>query len=138
MRIRTRRSEALTRFIEAKKAADHAKRELELAEEELIESLRAAGDKSTSLTEGDKVQRATVVQTESTKIDEDGLRKAVGVKLWNKITVKKVDKAKLTETIADGEISPELASGFLTVQKNKPYIRYTEGQKKENEDTEDE
>ena len=138
MRIRTRRSEALTRFIDAKKAADHAKRELDAAEQELIESLRAAGDKSTSLTEGDKVQRATVVQTETTKIDEEGLRKALGVKLWNKVTVRKVDKAKLTTIIADGEVSPELASGFLTVQKNKPYIRYSEGQKKENEDTEDE
>ena len=74
------------------------------------------------------------MQTETTKIDEEGLRKALGVKLWNKITVKKVDKAKLTTTIADGEISPELASGFLTVQKNKPYIRYTEGQKKESDD----
>jgi len=137
MRIRTRRSEALTRFIDAKKAADHAKRELEAAEEELIDALRTAGDKSTSLTEGDKVQRATVVQTETTKIDEDGLRKAVGVKLWNKITVKKVDKAKLTTTIADGEISPELASGFLTVQKNKPYIRYSEGQKKENDESDE-
>jgi hypothetical protein len=137
MRIRTRRSEALTRFIDAKKAADHAKRELEAAEAELIESLRAAGDKSTSLTEGDKVQRATVVQTETTKIDEEGLRKALGVKLWNKVTVKKVDKAKLTAIIADGEISPELASGFLTVQKNKPYIRYSEGQRKDDEDSDE-
>src|SRR6478609_4162912 len=99
MRINTRRSQALTRYIEAKKAADHAKRELELAEEELTEALRAAGQKTISLTEGDKVQRATFVQTESTKIDEDGLRKAVGVKIWNKITVKKVDKAKLVTSI---------------------------------------
>ena len=77
------------------------------------------------------------MQTETTKIDEEGLRKALGVKLWNKVTVKKVDKAKLTAIIADGEVSPELASGFLTVQKNKPYIRYSEGQRKDDEDSDE-
>lgn len=137
MRITTRRSGALTRYIEAKKAADQAVRELKLAEEELAEALRTAGQKSISLTEGDKVQRATYVQTETTKIDEDGLRKAVGVKVWNRITNRKVDKAKLMTVIGEGEISQELAASFITLQKSKPYIRFSEGQRKE-EDEDDE
>ena len=137
MRISTRRSAALTRYIEAKKAADHAKRDLELAEEELTEALQAAGQKTITLTEGDKVQRATYVQTESTKIDEEGLRKAVGVKIWNKVTDRKVNKAKLVTVIGEGEVSQELASSFITVQKNKPYIRYSEGQKREDDEDSD-
>lgn len=74
------------------------------------------------------------MQTETVKIDEDGLRKAVGVKVWNKITDRKVNKAKLSQVIGDGEISQELASGFLRTSPNKPYLRYTEGQKREDED----
>jgi len=136
MRITTRRSGALTRYIEAKKAADQAIRELKLAEEELAESLRTAGQKTISLTEGDKVQRATYVQTETTKIDEDGLRKAVGVKLWNRVTDRKVNKAKLITLIGEGEISQEPASSFISVQQSKPYIRFSEGQRKE-EDSDD-
>lgn len=108
-----------------------------MCEEELTEALKAAGQKTISLTEGDKVQRATFVQSETTKIDEDGLRKAVGVKIWNHITVKKVDRAKLMESIGEGEISQELASGFLTTVQSKPFIRYSEGQRKEGEDTDE-
>jgi len=74
------------------------------------------------------------VQSETTKIDEEGLRKSLGTKLWNKVTDRKVSKSKLLIAIAEGEISQELASSFITVQANKAYIRFSEGQRKEDDD----
>jgi hypothetical protein len=109
-----------------------------LAEEELAESLRVAGQKTISLTEGDKVQRATYVQNETIKIDEAGLKKSVSVKVWNRLTDRKVNRDKLKTAIADGELSQELASAFLSVQKSKPYIRYSEGKRREEVEGDDE
>jgi hypothetical protein len=137
MRIIRKDSAALTRFIQAKKAADQAIRELKAAEEELVEQLREQHKKSVTLTEGDKVQRATFVQTESTKIDEEGLRKAVGVKIWNAITDRKVNKAKLLEQVGTGTLTEQQVAPFITVVPNKAYLRYSEGQRKDAEEVDD-
>lgn len=93
--------------------------------------------KSTSVRVGDRVHKMTFVQTESTVINEEGLRKEVGVKVWNKITDRKVNRAKVTKAVEDGEISPEVLGTFVQVKKASPYIRHTDKPYVEGEEIEE-
>lgn len=88
-------------------------------QERVLKLLEQAGRKSAKI--GDI--RVTRVQGTSTKIDSKGLAKAVGAAMWNKITLKTLDKSKLEDKIERGEIDINVVSQYTTVADNKPYIR---------------
>lgn len=69
----------------------------------------------------------TLVQAERTKINEAGLKKALGARNFNKLTVAKLDQMKLRAAIDNGEIDPIVVGQYSEVVLNKPSIRMTEG-----------
>jgi len=70
--------------------------------------------------------RYTLVQAERVKINELGLKKALGARLFNKLTVAKVDQNKLKSAIAEGIVDPVVLEQHSEVVLNKPSIRITE------------
>jgi hypothetical protein len=65
----------------------------------------------------------TLVAAERTVIDEDGLKKGLGAKAWNKFTIKKLDRSKLEAALNDGSVDPVLVARHSVVKKDTPHIR---------------
>lgn len=68
----------------------------------------------------------TIVQAERTKIHESSLRRAIGARLFNKLTVRKIDQKLVTEAVKTGQLDPVVLSMHSENVLNKPYIRITE------------
>lgn len=85
--------------------------------------------KSAVVEDSDLVHRVTFVQREVIKIDEKGLRRALKAKVYDRFTVKKLDRKALEGAMERGEVDPMIVSQYATVEKSSPYLRYTEGTK---------
>lgn len=69
--------------------------------------------------------RARVVRKDSVKINETGLKKALGARLFNKATKTVLDRKKLDELMQTGEIDPVIVSTNSEIVPQKPYISFT-------------
>lgn len=69
---------------------------------------------------------ATVVHADNPpKIDAEGLKEAIGTRLWNKITVAKIDNKALEAEVVRGTIDVATVAEHSTVTPKKPYVRLT-------------
>ena len=69
---------------------------------------------------------ATVVRADNPpKIDPEGLKEAIGTRLWNKITVAKIDTKALEAEVVRGAIDVATVADHSTVTAKKPYVRLT-------------
>jgi hypothetical protein len=118
----------LSEYIAARRAFDQAERHLKKIQNELAEDMAENHRKSFTLTDHEehKVHTVTFVQAERVELDEKGLRKALTAKVFDKSTVKKLDKKALEEAMSRGDIDPMLVSKYVSAAKGLPYLRYTE------------
>lgn len=67
----------------------------------------------------DETTNATVaIKTrENTTVDEDRLRKAVGAKVWKKLTTAVLDPAKVEAAIKLGELDPNILSACMDTKE---------------------
>ena len=82
--------------------------------------------KSYKVMDGEKVRTVTFVQQERTQIDEKGLRRALTAKVYDKYTIKKLDRKALEEAMGTGEVDPMVVSKYVSPVKGEPFLRYTE------------
>lgn len=111
---------ALLQLRMAKHAEADAKLAIVQLEERLIDLL---GDQKTVRRGG---MQATVVRRETTRIDEDSLKKKLGAPLFNKATKRVLDKAKLESLISLGEVTVEQVASASQLVPSKPYVRVSE------------
>jgi hypothetical protein len=71
-------------------------------------------------------QQVTYVKPTATKIDEKGLRKALTAKVYDKYTVKKLDRGAMEAAIDRGELDPRLVLRFVSADERQPYQKYSE------------
>lgn len=118
----------LGEYIAARRAFDQAERHLKKIAEELADDMAANHRKSFSLTDLNehKVHTVTFVQAERVELDEKGLRKALTAKVFDKYTVKKLNKKALEEAMGRGDVDPMVVSKYVEAKKGLPYLRYTE------------
>lgn len=136
MEIEERRpeiEELLEEYREAKQAADAAKNHLADVVKRLTGALAAVKRKRYEVRKDGRYYRVTYVAAERTVINEQGLRKELGARQFAKITKVSVDRKKLENLIAAGEIAPEVVGKHIEVKKDTPSIRYTTGEVKEEE-----
>jgi len=93
--------------------------------------MEADQKKTISWREGDKIKKLTYVRSTTTEIDEKGLRKALTAKVFDRYTVKKLDKKAMEAAMDTGEVDPVIVSKFVTLKPRKPYLTYKESEVKE-------
>lgn len=74
---------------------------------------------------GNKMLTATRMQNTSLVYDQKSLKKRLGSKLWDKITTKSLDKAKLEAFIASGEVKAADVAACAEEKKTAPFIKVT-------------
>jgi len=79
---------------------------------------------STKLPNGDTA-RAALVKSSTTVLDEERLKKKVGVALWNKVTSRVLDKAKLDAYVKSGDIKATVIADCITEKPRSPFIKIT-------------
>lgn len=134
MEIEERRpeiEELLEEYREAKQAADAAKNHLADVVKRMTGAMLAAKRKRYEIHRDGRYYRATYVAAERTVINEAGLRKELGARKFAKITKVSVDRRKLENLIAEGEIAPEVVGKHIEIKQDTPSIRYTTGEVKE-------
>lgn len=121
-----------TELIEAINAVQVAEHELTEAEERkaqarerLVGLLRARGKKSVWAETPEGLRKVTVVTPERMKVDAEGLRKAIGVRAFNKIAAYRVDNKKLEKAI-HSFLDLETVAPFVQVVPSTAYVRISE------------
>jgi predicted amidohydrolase len=113
---------AVDRVRRAKDKAEVAAQELKDSQRELM-ALLAVENVKTHVYDG---YQATVVRNTGYTFNEAGLRKAVGARVYNKLTTAKLDSKKLEKAVEDGVIDPVLVAQYATEKKTDPFLRLTE------------
>lgn len=115
-------SELITQLHMARQNKIQVEDKIKEIETELIHRMEASSRKSAS----DGSTRVTYVRPTKVKIDEAGLRKALGAKVYDRFTVAKLDQKKLEAALEKEEIEAEKVSPYVTEVVGTPYLRVTE------------
>lgn len=91
----------------------------------IIEGLDSIGATTHVVVVGDAKVQVTRVQNKSVKINEGRFRKAIGATVWNKVSSRKLDKAKLDAAIQNGVIAPIDVADASDETVGSPFIRMT-------------
>jgi len=130
MRIRTygpgeERTRALGEYVRARQAADQANEQVKKAEAQLIAILEEQELKSTSGEIDGVKYTSTSTSRTSTTFDEGGLKKALGARQFNKLTVAKLDRQKLEEAIQADQVDPAVVAQYTKITPGAMSIRLT-------------
>lgn len=123
--------EALLAYIHAKRDADQANSRLETAEVKLLAVMQKHQRKTLGYKLDGTKFSATYTQRTTNQINEQGLRKALTAKVFDKFTVKKLDRKALEKAMTDGEVDPMVVAKFVEQVPGKTYLTY---RMKEDED----
>lgn len=110
----------------AKATLDAAKERFDKITNDIAQHMLVEGVKTDLVHVHGSDYKVTVVQSETLKVDEDSLIKALGKRMYNKISTRKVDKKMLDLAIRDGEIDPQAVAGSMIISKSTPYIRVSQ------------
>jgi hypothetical protein len=111
----------------AKATLEQAKERFDKVENELCQEMLTTQTKSDLIDVRGDLTKVTVVQGETVRIDEQGLRGFLGGRQFNKVCTKKVDRRLLEAAVMDPMFpcSPEELSAFVSITTNKPFVRVT-------------
>lgn len=119
-------SELVTDYLAARVERDRAQERFSELEERLIKEMEADQRKTYRWQGGGRTHVLTYTQSSTTNVDEPGLRKALTAKVYDKYTVRKLDRHKMENAIDAGEVDPVVVSRFVTMTPRKAYLRYTD------------
>jgi hypothetical protein len=119
-------AEAVEEYQAAKAAEDQAKTRREDAQDRVATLLEAAGYKTRTVDFGDERFRVTRTASDYVKaVNEKGLKKALGAKVWRLVTDVKLSQPKLKAQIEAGVVDAQLAAMFIETATKKPSITVT-------------
>jgi len=113
----------LLRVAKLKAKAEQAEATYREAQEDLIALLSCGEDRTITAQCGTNSVTGTLVTSETLTINEDGLAKALGAKVWAKCTKRVLDKKKLEALITTGEINAVVVAANSSENARKPYVR---------------
>ena len=118
--------EMLLIFRDRKKAYERADQARKDAQNQLVLALKSYGQTSISTqVDGLKVT-GSLVESITTSIDEERLKKALGSALWSKVTKKVLDKDKLEALMQSGQVDAYLVAQCSHDSARQPYVKITE------------
>ena len=117
-------SSLLSTLASIKAAEDMLAKQKVEAQTRLIELLDGVGIKTykTKTSDGRSLT-GTLVQAERLVYDEPGLEAALGKKLWDAVTVRKLDKALLEAHVVTKAVDENVVAAYTEVKQNAPYIK---------------
>ena len=117
----------LQEFCEAKRMSARWEAKRKEKQKECVELFKQYPDVKTVLVKQwqDKPLRATLVKSETVKIDEDRLSEALGEEMWDKITTRKLDMDKLEDMVATGAIDAGILGDYSEVVPRTAFIKLT-------------
>ena len=116
-------AEAVLEYEDAKAAEAAATERRQDAQDRVATLLESAGYKSQTVDYGDRRLRVTRSQSDYiANVDEKGLKKALGAKVWRKVTVTKLSQPLLKSAIERGEVDPLIVGQYLEVKTKTPTI----------------
>lgn len=80
--------------------------------------------------------KATLVKSDTTKVDEARLAEIIGPDVWEKVTVRKLDMGLVDAAVAQGLISLEQLEECVSTKPRAPWVKITESPVPEDEDDE--
>lgn len=119
-------SQELESYAELKKMQKQINEQVGEQSANIMNMLDGLGQRSATTTTDEGIV-ISVVKKQASKlvIDEARLKKALGSKVWNKVTKRVLDDQKLESAVATGDISPVTVSKCSEVHKNKAYLGLT-------------
>lgn len=115
-------------YLEARAARDQAQTRLDELSERLAKQMEA-DQRKTYRWEADGVKHnLTYVQSNTTVINEPGLRRALRAKVFDAYTKRVLDRRAMEAAMAAGEIDPVLVSQYVQVRPNRPHLTYKTGE----------
>jgi hypothetical protein len=121
-----RRKNAVADYVKARELEDRA-HEARLKAEARLEEILAEEELKTSSIQKDGVKYTVTVAAPRTTVsyDEAGLKKALGAKTFAKLSVSKLDKAKLEAAVQEGEVDSRIVAQHATVSTGARSVRLT-------------
>jgi hypothetical protein len=113
-------------FLQARRARDRAQADLDEAQARLIKQMEQDQRKSYRWTADGMSHAVTYVTKGATVIDEKGLRRALTAKVFDKYTVRKLDRHAMEQAMDEGAIDPVTVSRFVTIKPSRPYLELRE------------
>lgn len=87
---------------------------------EVLAAMKAYGARKVPVDFDAQTNAVVAIKTrENTKVDEDRLRKAVGAKLWGKLTTQVLDPAKVEAAIKLGDLDPNVLSSCMETSETE-------------------
>lgn len=117
---------AIRRLAEAKEEQQRLEDEIANLQTDLIPYLERVKEDVVVMRTKDTEIKPTVVRGSRVIINEARLKRSVGSSVWNKITKRVLDKDRLEQKVASGEVEAAVVGECSDVLDNKPYIRLTE------------
>lgn len=115
-------------YLAAKREAEAAQDRLKDAQAALLKQMEADQRKSYKWDQdGRRINVTYTVRTTPT-IDEVGLRKALTAKVYDKYTIRKLDRRLLEKALDSGEVDNVKVSRYVTMRASEPYLTYRESE----------
>lgn len=115
--------ELVQAYVEADATAQEAADELAKRKEALLTAILLRDEGSLyGYTLENEILKVTAVTPERAKTDEAALRLLIGGRAFNKLTVRRLDKAKVEKAILDGDLSIEAYAAVTEIKATKPYV----------------
>lgn len=130
--VKRRYADLTERLVIARQNHEQAKNAVEETEREIINLLESYQQKSTEAITSLGTYQLTYVRPTRVKVDEAGLRKSLGAKVYDRYTVPRLDRKKLEGALEAEEVDVNQVSPYISEEVGSPYLRITE-RKKESE-----
>ena len=132
MRITPNEADPLVaEYLAARTARDQAEERFRDLETRLIKQMEADQRKSYHWSADGQPQSLTYVRGSTTRIDEIGLRKAMGARNFDRYTRKTLDRRAMEKAMGAGEVDTVTVSKFVTVIPKKAYLNYSHKEEEE-------
>jgi hypothetical protein len=107
--------------------AEEAQRAFQSAQQEIVDLMQTYSVPRVSAFEDETGLRytGTLVESDVSELDQDGLRKSLDQSMWERVTRRVVDPKKLEAHVITGDIDESVVAKHTVVKRRKPYIRFT-------------
>lgn len=119
-------NDLVAEYLAARQERDRAQVRLSDLGERLIKQMEADQRKSFRWSADGLAHAVTYVRKHTTVIDEPGLRKALTARVFDKYTVRKLDRRAMESAMDAGAVDPITVSRFVTSKPGQPYLEYRE------------